>query len=241
MTNRAGVLFCALAGTAICGALSLPTAAATITVGFAGVVDTVDPGVATVFSPGDTFAASVSYDDATADAAPGDPTFGNYEGAITAALFVVRRAGSPIYSAAATPSGTAPLIRVYDEFPSLGFPATDQIRLGLGQPSQWPGNPSFGALDLNRLGIGLNDNISHDALASDALTSINWNLADYVDERFFFFTFRDPDAPGNITDNESAVTGTLTSIAVVPEPVTVGLALVGIGVLAGQRGAYARC
>ncbi len=224
---------------------------ALITVQVTGTIDVVEAPLGVKFSVGNTFEGVFTYGTTTQDVDATAQT-GRYEGAIVSASFQVMDGASVIYGAAAVPDPIAAsnVIGVFDEFPvPLEAPGpTDQIRVAVGSPEQWPGAPLVvdpasivEDLQLTRVFFALlNDNFDHNAHNSDALSEIiAWDLNDYPDERGFFLAFKHPTDIGVTPLHEDfAVFGQITLITV-PEPSAIGLLTLGpLGFLRRERRSF---
>jgi len=209
-TLRRTPFFAAAALLAVCVA---PLSAAPITFTFTGIVDNVDPALASDFAPGDAFTMSYTFESTTPARVGSDSTFAVFD-ALTSTDFTLNA-----YAGSATGSEE---IQVDNDPP---FPNVDRYSAGPGAGSTKIG-PQVNGLDLASFFVRLDD--STNTVFSDALIlPLSLSLSDFTSAGFAVFFANDI---GDIF----VVDGHITTL--VPEPTSMMLALVGVVAVAG----YAR-
>lgn len=198
--KRFGRSYVVVAWLAVVMAVGAPssTQAALITVDFQGTVDAVDSGLGSVFSAGQILTGSYTFDSGASNV--GGPIQAVYD-AVTSLSFSV--SGPPGYSAA---SAAAQQIQIDINEPTLNL--TDRYSV-VAVPPGLVGDP-VGGNALSLFTIVLLD--SSNTVFSDVSLPTSISLSSF-DTRAFFIDF------GNLA-SPLVVSGTIDSLAVIPEPTT---------------------
>ncbi len=196
---------------AVLGSVGLPATAnaGLFSFSFSGTVDLVDPALAGTFSVGQALTGSYTFESTTPPRAGSTANNAVFD-ALTDLDFEVGA-----YSAS---SSGAPEIQI-DNDP--GLPFHDRYAV-VSRSSDGLAGPAVGGLALNFFGFRLDD--STDTVFSTALDLPTSLDLDDFDNRQFFIFFGPITAP-------AIVSGTITSLAAVPEPSSatlMGLGLVGV-------------
>ncbi|CAG0967616.1 hypothetical protein MYXO_01115 [Myxococcaceae bacterium] len=197
----------------IAAALPLSAVAAPVTVSISGTWDVVDdPGgvLSGAVVPGTSFAALLSYDD-TAPIIYSDPTTANYDlGALPFSLDVATGGFTFTWFA----GGTTQLDLVNGSFDNAS-----------GFFENLSGTPGLPPIGYSYMLLALDD-ASATALSSTALAALPWSLAPWGSADFGVFF----GVPGTYVDLQ----GSISALAVVPEPGTPALLAAGFVLLAAR-------
>jgi hypothetical protein len=195
---------------------------------FSGVIDTIGwsdgsitvaPELANLFQTGGTWSMDFVYNTGAADVSPQNPNLGFYQSGGSTLSF---NYGNGAYTG--NLSGSQLNVIIYDWLPGTpgspdGFSALGVVR-NAAPGSQTINFPNIAGLRLLAVGVELDDN-SSTVFSNDGLPGM-LNLQNF-DEREFFLQL-------GTTDNGPffSVDGTVTSVAVVPEPSVSALLLLAV-------------